>query len=138
MVIKQETTAKDFIQLLKDSDYHRTWTAEDVKRIIFPLLQKEQALFAYDDGIQAMVTWAYIDPQVSKGYLEGTQKLSSEALTGSTGDLWAIDFIAPYGNVKNVIQSLTERFKELHPEHTSAKMFRRAKGYDARVIVRTT
>lgn len=136
MVVQQETTAQDFIQLLKDSDYHRTWSAEDVKRIIFPLLQKKQALFAYDDGIQAMVTWAYIDPEVSKGYLEGTQKLSSEALTGSTGDLWAIDFIAPYGNVKDVIRSFTERFKELHPEHTSAQMFRRSKNYASRITIR--
>lgn len=137
MVVKDTVTKEDFIQLLKDSKYHRGWTAEDVKRIIFPLLKKKQALFAYDnDNIQGMVTWAWVDPQVAQGYLEGTQKLTSEALTGSSGDLWAIDFIAPYGNVKNVIQSLTDSFKELHPEHKSAKMFRRAKNYASKVTLR--
>ena len=136
MVVTDTITKEHFIQLLKDSDYHRGWTVEDAKRIIFPLLQKKQALFAYDnDSIQGMVTWAWVDPQVAQGYLEGTQKLTSEALTGSTGDLWAIDFIAPYGNVKDVLKAFTKRFKELHPEHSQAKMFRRMKGYVSKVTI---
>lgn len=137
MVVKNTTSSTDFIQLLRDSDIHRHWSAEDVKRVILPLIKNKQAYFAYEgNNIQGMVTWAWVEADVAQGYINKTKKLTSEALTGSTGDLWAIDFIAPYGNVKDVIQSFTKRFKELHPEHTDAKMFRRTKDYVSRVTLR--
>lgn len=137
MVVTQRTNAEDFTKLIKDSDVHRSWSFEDMKRVIFPLMQINQALFAYkDDKLNGMVTWAWVKPEIANGYLNKTVKLTPEALTGSTGDLWAIDFIAPYGNVKDVIQSFTKRFKELHPEHNSAKMFRRTKDYVSRITLR--
>lgn len=137
MVVTQRTTAQDFKKLLKDSDIHCSWSVEDIQRVMMPLIKRSQVLFAYEnDIIKGMVTWAFVEPTVAEGYINKTQKLSSEALTGSTGDLWAIDFIAPYGNVKDIIQSFTRRFKELHPEHDSAKMFRRTKDYVSKVTLR--
>jgi len=137
VVVKQQTTAQDFKKLLRDSDIHCSWSVEDIQRVLLPLIKKRQVMFAYkNDIIIAMVTWAFIDPDVAQGYINKTQKLTSESLTGNTGDLWAIDFIAPYGNVKEVIQSFTKRFKELHPEHTNAKMFRRTKDYVSRITIR--
>lgn len=137
MVVTQHTTAEDFKKLIRDSDIHRSWSVEDIQRVLLPLIKKRQVMFAYkNDIIVGMVTWAFVEPDVAQGYINKTKKLTSEALTGSVGDLWAIDFIAPYGNVKDIIQSFTKRFKELHPEHTNAKMFRRTKDYVSRVTLR--
>ena len=139
MVITQRTNAEDFKKIIKDSPVHCTWTVDDIQRIMIPLLKRQQVLFAYDnDQLQGLVTWAWVEPETAEGYINGTQKLSLEALTGSTGDLWAIDFIAPYGNVKDVLKAFTKRFKELHPEHSQAKMFRRMKGYVSKVTIRQT
>lgn len=137
MVVKNTTSSTDFIQLLRDSDIHRHWSAEDVKRVILPLIKNKQAYFAYEgDDIQGMVTWAWLAPEDARGYVNGTHLLSSEALTSSTGDFWCIDFIAPYGNAKEVNKAFKKAFKEIRPDITQARILRRSKGYVSKVTIR--
>lgn len=137
MVVTQTTTSTDFIQLLRDSDYHKCWTVEDVRRIILPLIKNKQAYFAYkDDAVQGMVTWAWLQSEDARGYINGTHPLTPEALTGSTGDFWCIDFIAPYGNAKEVNRAFKKAFKEIRPDITQARMLRRSKGYVSNITIR--
>mgnify|MGYP001193179740 CR=1 FL=1 len=137
MVITTRTTSNDFKQLIKDSDIHSKWSVSDLQRVILPLIKAQQAYFAYkDEEVQGMVTWAWLTTETVEGYVNGTQKLSPEALTGSVGDFWCIDFIAPYGNAKEVNKAFKKEFRKLRPDITSARMLRRSKGYASKITIR--
>jgi len=102
-----------------------------------PLIKKRQAYFAYKDNeIQGMVTWAWLSQDTVEGYLTRTTPLTPDTLTEEDGEFWCIDFIAPYGNAREVNKAFKREFKKVRPEITKARMLRREKGYDSSITIR--
>jgi hemolysin-activating ACP:hemolysin acyltransferase len=126
-------------QLLADSPYHCDISEDGVRRLIEAPFRHNKAM-VYEEGgkAQGLMTWAFLYPHQIDGYLNKTRKIKSIDFMRNTGDLWFIDFIAPYGNTRRVIRAFQKEFQTRYPDIKFGKMFRRAKGYDARVIVRTT
>jgi len=125
--------------LLKDSVYHRRYSEADILRTIYPAIREGKCLYQEDeDGrLTGFLTWAFLHPHQVDGYLNKTRKLKAIDFMRNDGELWFIDFVAPYGNVRSVIRGFQRDFQDIYPDIKFGKMFRRAKGYDARVIVRT-
>jgi hemolysin-activating ACP:hemolysin acyltransferase len=125
--------------LLKDSVYHRRYSEADILRTIYPAIREGKCLYQEDeDGrLIGFLTWAFFHPHQVDGYLNKTRKLKAIDFMRNDGELWFIDFVAPYGNVRSVIRGFQRDFQDIYPDIKFGKMFRRAKGYDARVIVRT-
>ena len=128
----------DLIRLLSDSPYHHSYREEDIYRTIIPAIRNNQYLMTDDgDRLTGFMSWAFMLPEQAEGYVNKTRRLRAADFSRKQGDLWFIDFIAPYGNVRQIIREFQAEFQPRYPDIKFGKMFRRAKGYDARVIVRT-
>lgn len=97
------------LELLAQSHYHRTQKVGDYFRTeILPALWQSQARFYLtDDGAPtAMVTWAWISPEV-----EAEVHATGRALTQgewSCGDrLFFNDWVTPYNNIRDVVHDMT-------------------------------
>jgi hemolysin-activating ACP:hemolysin acyltransferase len=125
------------LRLLLDSEYHKHYSKEDVIRTIVAPIKNKKALAVFkDDRIVSLLTWAFLNKEQVDGYLSKTRKLRAKDFEQTEGDLWFIDFIAPYGDVKTIIKEYQREFSVLYPDVEAGKMFRRAKGYSAPVVVR--
>lgn len=124
------------LKVLKDSEYHRNYSREDIIRTIVAPIKNKKALGVTEDGeLKSILTWAFLNEEQVEGYLNKTRKLRATDFEQDEGELWFIDFIAPYGNVKKIIREYQEEFSPLYPDIQTGKMFRRAKGYSAPVVV---
>lgn len=130
--------ASDLRKLLRDSPYHCEYSERDIQRTIMPPVGFKKYMAHYDgEKLTGFLTWAFLHPHQVEGYLDKTRKLKPIDFMRNEGELWFVDFIAPYGNVRKIIREFQRDFQQRYPDIKFGKMFRRAKGYDARVIVRT-
>lgn len=97
------------VWLLAASEVHYRWSAANIVRILEPPLKLNQAQF-YFRGARAigLVTWAFFDEKTGIEFGTG-QRLLAEADWRSGENLWMIDFVAPFGGVKEITNDLTER-----------------------------
>jgi hemolysin-activating ACP:hemolysin acyltransferase len=129
----------DLNQLLAASPYHCKMSEAAIQRFVNTPIRHNKAMVYQEDGkAQGFLSWAFLYPYQAEGYLRRTRKLKGTDFMRDKGELWFIDFIAPYGNTRKVIRAFQKEFQKRYPDIKFGKMFRRAKGYDARVIVRTT
>ena len=130
--------ANDIKALLKGSPYHCKYTQQSIDRCIMPAIGFKKYMTYYDDGkLVGFLSWAFLYEHQVDGYLNKSRNLKPIDFMRNQGELWFIDFIAPYGNVRTIIREFQKEFQTRYPDIKFGKMFRRAKGYDARVIVRT-
>lgn len=124
-------------QLLADSPYHRNISEDGIRRLIEAPIRHGKAIIVRDSGrVVGFSTYAFLFKHQVEGYLNRTRKIKSIDFMRENGELWFIDFIAPYKNAKEVLKEVKAEFGKRYPHIYSAKMFRRAKGYEARVFRR--
>ena len=123
--------------LLKDSPYHCNFSDSDIGRLVDAPMRHGKAIVVKDgDRVVGFSTYAFLHPHQVDGYLNKTRKIKSIDFMRESGELWFIDFIAPYDNAREVLKEVKQEFGRRYPDIYSAKMFRRAKGYAARVFRR--
>lgn len=128
---------RDVLKILADSPYHRNYSKAGIQRLIEAPILNKKALGQHDGHkLTSILTWAFLEPEQIEGYLNKTRKLEACYFEQTEGELWFIEFIAPYGNVKNIIREYQKEFSPLYPDIQFGKMFRRAKGYSAPVVVK--
>jgi len=124
------------LKILNDSEYHQNYSREDIVRTILAPIKNSKALGVSQDGeLKSILTWAFLSEEQVEGYLNKTRKLQATDFEQNDGELWFIDFIAPYGNVKKIIREYQYEFSSLYSDIRLGKMFRRTKGYSAPVVV---
>ena len=124
-------------QLLADSPYHRNMTEAGIWKFVEAPIRFGKAIIVKDgEDVVGFSTYAFLHEHQVEGYLNKTRKLKSIDFMRENGELWFIDFIAPYGNAREVLKEVKTEFGRRYPHIYSAKMFRRAKGYDAKVFRR--
>lgn len=132
----------DVILLMLQSDLHRNFLIKDLERLVIPPLMhgKMSVIYSTDyTGMSATYTprglysYAFLDEEAEKGYMDGSRKLQPEDWQNGPGDgtLWVIDFIAPYNNARTIARQvqkeLTEYYIDTYPK--DGAWFRRpAKG----------
>ena len=130
-------SVSNLAKLLADSPYHCDISEDGVRRLIEAPIRFGKAIIVKDgDDVVGFSTYAFLHEHQVEGYLNKTRKLKSIDFMREKGELWFIDFIAPYGNAREVLKEVKTEFGRRYPHIYSAKMFRRAKGYDARVFRR--
>jgi hemolysin-activating ACP:hemolysin acyltransferase len=124
----------DVLKLMMESEMHRKWYIEDLKRLVIPALENKKMLVMYDETRPAgLFSYAFLPKEAEQGYLDGTQKLQSEIWSNGPkdGSLYVIDFIAPYQNAlalgRFAQKRLTERYIETYP-FDGAHFIRQMKG----------
>jgi cytolysin-activating lysine-acyltransferase len=93
--------------LMMASKLHRKFHVSDIADLMLPAINLNQyRIYRNKSGAPvALVTWALFSPEVEQLYIEGKAKLTEAERT--SGDLlYFIDFIAPYGHMKQVSKDL--------------------------------
>ena len=102
---------EDVLKLMLQSDIHRKWFVHDLERLILPAIAagKMKVFYENDEPI-GMYSHAFLSPEAAKGYLLKTRKIQPEdwSTDHGSGDLYVIDFIAPYGNAHRIAR-LTQK-----------------------------
>jgi cytolysin-activating lysine-acyltransferase len=97
----------EITSLMLVSKAHRQYQVRDIADIILPAINLGQYRIYRNQKREpiALVTWAFLSPEVEKEYIGGKMVLSEKERT--SGDiLYSTDFIAPYGHMKQVTHDL--------------------------------
>ena len=92
--------------LMMDSSIHKHYRVGDISNVIIPALHLNQFRI-YRIGHQPVgfVSWAYLSDEIEKKYTSSPMLL--ELLDWRSGNnLFFIDFIAPFGHARKIIQDL--------------------------------
>lgn len=99
------------LSLMSRSEIHRKWTVEDIGRLIIPAIIHNKIRFYVENGkMLGFTTFAFLSEEAEKGYLDGTRKLQPADFKGEEGNMWFIDFVAPYGHTKQFVRALRKEF----------------------------
>lgn len=118
----------EMVWLYSMSDLHRTWAIASIHLWLLPALETKQfRLYHQGEKPVGLVTWAWMSREVEQAYLQKTDSLKSTGWT--SGDrLWAIDFIAPFGDARRIVKDLRNSVfsnlagKSLSTRHNSDAM----------------
>jgi cytolysin-activating lysine-acyltransferase len=93
--------------LATQSKAHANYTLADAYRLFIPPISLGQFLM-FGDG-SGFATWAYLSREAADGYRTRTRKLQPDDWK-SGDEIWFVDLIAPFGNVRPLIRGLAEKF----------------------------
>ena len=99
-------------ELMMQSPVHRKWSADGFIRYVFPPLMLKQHYFTKDR--RAWISWAFLSPEIADGFQKRTRHLSIDDWY-SGDELWFIDMIAPYGNVRELMKDIRDTVFAGHP-----------------------
>lgn len=130
----------DVLELMLQSEIHRRWYIEDLKRLIIPALDNDRMLILYDADKRpvGLFSYAFLNKEQEAGYRDGSKKLVPAIWENGPKDgmLYVIDFIAPYNNALKVARFsqkvLTDRYVETYPydgAHFVRQAFNKRVGY---------
>lgn len=138
MIKSHEVTDTNFYQVIGEivrimavSDIHHKWTVSDIERMVAAPLFAQRALLYYDndDGdLIAFVTFAFLDEESEQHHVNRTKMLDPQVFSNgeNDGQLWFMEFIAPFGGVPDLMRHTKEWISEIYPNVTEAK-YRRLK-----------
>lgn len=89
------------------SPIHKGWAISEAQRLFLPPIALGQFLMTTDGS--AFVTWAYLGSEIAKGFADRTHKLQPNEWQ-SGPELWAIDLIAPFGNLRTFVRQIRGAF----------------------------
>lgn len=114
MKIDKYKALSDSLELLKQSNWHRVYNVDDIYRyIIAPIKYNRIRLYYQDNKPVGLVTWCWLSKENGKNFLGGSYYITeSDYVSDLNDELWGIEFIAPYGNAREVM-------KLIHKEHTN-------------------
>ena len=98
----------EVIYLLARNPIHRGYSIDDFQTRVIPALSMNQfRLYRNQDRPLALMTWAFLSDELDERLRHEEYDLKTEDWNG--GDhLWFMDFVAPFGHGKLVIDDFTE------------------------------
>ncbi len=103
-------------QLMADSTHHAALPASYLRKVIEPAFQHRQMKFYFngDGDPVGYVIWVMAAPDVERRFLRSGQwnLHKSEWNEGETP--WIIDFLVPYGNLRQVLRDLRDDVFRAH------------------------
>lgn len=98
------------VWLMGQSKAHQGHDIADLHRVILPPVALQQYRLWEADGFPVgFMTWALFNEETEAGYLDGTRFIQPD--DWAAGDrLWLIDFIAPFGGVREILRDSRNHF----------------------------
>lgn len=123
----------EITSLLLLSKVHRHYQVRDIADVILPAVNLNQFQLYRDARKRpiGLVTWGRLSSEVMQRYISGNTVLSEDDLV-SGDQLFFLDFIAPYGHIKQIVQHIkTNVFPN---ESAKALRFTEGKKSPARIL----
>ena len=129
MTAEQNRLVYDTFQIMSFSEYHKTWSEQNIETYILSPLKHNKLLVQYDalDNPIAFCTYAFLSPEAEKRYMADSGSLTEMDFASNDGTLWCVDFAAPFGGCRQVIRQMRIFFEETYGEGTKARIFRTRK-----------
>lgn len=86
---------------------------------IYPMLHGKMRIFYDDEGTKpiGLVTWAYLSEEKGEQFFDNAYMLDEPDYVPEDGDqLWGIEFIAPYGNVRQIMKAMKQVYYDLYKQ----------------------
>ena len=118
----------DAINLMSLSNWHKKYNPIDISRYICTPIINGRAISYFDDEegtLQGFLTWAFLDEESEKSYLDKSKPLEWEDWKREEGNIWIIDFIAPYGNVRQIAKEAKKWFEDAFGDTHNVAYFKR-------------
>ena len=114
---------RDVLELMLQSEIHRNWYIDDLRRLVIPALENKKMLVIYDDDARptGLFSYAFLNKEQEAGYKDGSKKLTPDIWSNGPNDgmLYVIDLIAPYNNALQISRFaqrfLTESYIQSYP-----------------------
>tara|TARA_R110000787_G_scaffold252693_3_gene358142 strand:- start:4520 stop:4942 length:423 start_codon:yes stop_codon:yes gene_type:complete len=105
MKINHDTALTDGLELFRQSKWHKNYNVEDVYRyLIAPLKYNRIRLYYQYKKPIGLVTWCWLSQENGKKFLNNNYYITKDDYVSDTGEeLWGIELIAPYGDVRQVV-----------------------------------
>lgn len=119
------------VWLASQSELHSNWRLGAVQRWFLPPLKHGFVkIFHRGEKPVGFASWAYLSEEVERAYVLNPSSLQPNQWKSGTR-LWAIDFIAPFGDAarmsselrKTVFPKSAGRFLRVKPGHDTARIF---------------
>lgn len=114
------------VSLSARSPLHRHYTIDDIERLYGAAMASDQVklfmaseypehfIVPRHDWPVAFVTWALMSDDSRDAYVRQTRLLEGEDFV-SGADLWVIDFVAPYGAVREIVRDVRADLSRRYP-----------------------
>jgi len=105
MQIDHNTALADGLELFRQSKWHKNYNVEDVYRYLIAPLKYNRIRLYYQYGKPiGLVTWCWLSQENGKKFLNNNYYITKDDYVSDTGEeLWGIELIAPYGDVRQVV-----------------------------------
>ena len=98
------------VWLMGQSKAHQSHDIADLHRVILPPVALGQYRLWESDGFPVgFMSWALFNEEAEIGYLDGTRLIQPD--DWNKGErLWLVDFIAPFGGVREILRDSRNHF----------------------------
>ena len=116
------------IWLMGQSDAHRDHSVADLHRVILPPVALQQYRIWEHDGYPVgFMSCGLFDEETEAGYLNGTRLIQPD--DWNKGEkLWLVDFIAPFGGVREILRDSRNHFIKMFGKGVVAGTRRSSRG----------
>jgi cytolysin-activating lysine-acyltransferase len=104
----------DCLYLCSHSDWHRDYTVSEFQRyFLYPLIHNKIMIYHEDQKPVGLVTWCFLPEDIGTEFLDGLYDLDQEDYLAEDGEeMWAVEFIAPFGHARHVMRHIRETSKQ--------------------------
>ena len=127
MLIDNNKAVVDSLELFRQSEWHRGYDVEDVFRyIIAPIKHNKLRLYYQGDKPIGLITWCWLDKEAGEKFLTFNYLITEkDYVSDNKEELWGIEFIAPYGHAKQIMNLNRKEYKETYPDRNEKVHWRR-------------
>ena len=96
---------REVFKIAYDAGSYRDYSLATLDDCIFQACIHDKGLmwFSVENGLSGIMTWAMLSPDNVQGFLNG-DVLRGDDFENDEGELWVIDFLAPYGDVPQMMR----------------------------------
>ena len=116
MKIDYNTALSHGIELFRQSKWHRDYNVEDIYRyLVSPIEHNRIRLYYEYDKPIGLVTWCWLSKEDGKKFLDNNYYITDkDYVSDKDEELWGIEFIAPYGNARQVMRLIRKEHADVY------------------------
>lgn len=111
---------REIFTLMYDAGNYQNCPLSQIKTCFVDAAVNEKALaWCNKEGqLVGFMTWAMLKPEQVQPFLSGEYQVEGDAFKNDEGELWVMDFIAPYGGVATMMKFAQAKFARRYGEGT--------------------